>query len=547
MTAATAQQRHQIRVLRLSHSPSSFRQGDPARLRAGFAAIVAKMAVIPLLASFGLCGAAHSSARLDQAYFPVSVLVSSISTHYVAANGNDGGPGTADQPWATLNHAAEQAKPGDTILVRGGHYVLKSQVQLRNSGRPHAWITFLGSPGEKVVLDAAQVPRSSLVKNGLDNGALQIEDAAYVRVIDLTVVNSHDAGITVRDSSNIDLINNSTNATFSSGIAVWDTVDDDGKTEHVRVIGNTITRATTWDLAPPDLPRRGEPPHEALSIGGAIDFEVAYNHIYDSDKEGIDIKGTSKRGKVHHNVVNNLARQGLYIDAWFGAIRDIAIYANVLYGCHGAGLALSVENGTFVADIDIHDNLIFDNDGSGLYFSRWGVNHERRNIQIHNNIFYHNGYGTPAKGQTYYWMTGGLYLYSANLRDITVSDNIFSGNRGFQIGYSGLYLNDYPSWSAAASAKNIQIMGNLIGGQNNVGTPIESGGDPHDQVKIYAVNGRRPIFGNPLFKDSANGDFALRPGSPAPAARIIPVGAADLWWKQSFPPRLFRSNFGRLN
>ena len=46
-----------------------------------------------------------------------------------------------------------------------------------------------------------------------------------------------------------------------------------------------------------------EPPHEALSIGGAVDFEVAYNHVYDSDKEGIDIKETSKRGKVHHNLV----------------------------------------------------------------------------------------------------------------------------------------------------------------------------------------------------------------------------------------------------
>ena len=469
----------------------------------------------------------------------------------MATNGSDGGPGTVDRPWATINYAAKQAKPGDTIVVRGGHYVLNGQVQLHNSGRPDTWVTYLGYPGEKVLLDAEQIPRSSLVKNGLDNGAVQIEDAAFVRVINLTVINSHDAGITVRDSSNIDLINNSTDGTFSSGIAVWDTAHDDGSTKHIRVIGNTITKATTWNLAPPDLPRRGEPPHEALSIGGAIDFEVAYNHIYDSDKEGIDIKETSKHGKVHHNVVNNLARQALYIDAWFGAIRDISIYANVLYGCHGAGLALSAENGKSVADVDIHDNLIFDNDGSGLYFSRWGVNHERRNIRIHNNIFYHNGYGAPANGQTYYWMTGGLYLYSTNLRDIVIRNNIFTDNRGFQIGYSGLYLDDHPSWVAAASAKDIHITGNLIDGQNKIETPIESGGNPQDQVKIYAVNGRRAIFGNPLFKDPANADFTLRPGSPAVAGRIVGstfLGSSpDVWWKRGFPPRLFGSDLGRLN
>lgn len=538
---------------RANQTPSSWRPrpGNSAIqcLGARIAAIAAGIAAIPLIALFGLCGSAHSSARLDQRHIPAPVLVSDTSTHYVATNGSDGSPGTVDRPWATINYAAERAKPGDTIVVRGGHYVLNGQVQLHNSGRPDAWVTYLGYPGEKVLLDAEQIPRSSLVKNGLDNGAVQIEDAAFVRVINLTVINSHDAGITVRDSSNIDLINNSTDGTFSSGIAVWDTAHDDGRTKHIRVIGNTITKATTWNLAPPDLPRRGEPPHEALSIGGAIDFEVAYNHIHDSDKEGIDIKETSKHGKVHHNVVNNLARQALYIDAWFGAIRDISIYANVLYGCHGAGLALSAENGKSVAGINIHHNLIFDNDGSGLYFSRWGVNHERRDIQIHNNIFYHNGYGTPANGQANYWMTGGLYLYSTNLRDIIIRNNIFSDNRGFQIGYSGLYLDDYPSWVSAASAKDIQITGNLIDGQNKIETPIESGGNPHDQVKIYAVNGRRAIFGNPKFKDPANADFTLSPGSPAWAGEngTYPGSAADLWWKRSFPPRLFRSDLGRLN
>ena len=112
-----------------------------------------------------------------------------------------------------------------------------------------------------------------------------------------------------------------------------------------------------------------------------------------------------------------------------------------------------MENGDSIERLNLHNNLIFNNDGSGLYFSRWGVNNPRRNIQITSNVFYHNGYGPTKDGQTYHWQTGGLYLYSANLHDVSISKNIFSENRGFQIGYSELYLKDGRSWQDAARAK----------------------------------------------------------------------------------------------
>ena len=332
--------------------------------------------------------------------------MSPTKTYFVAVYGSDTEPGTQSQPWATINHAAEQAKPGDTIIVRGGQYVLLTQVRPRNSGRPDAWITYLGYPGEKPIFDARRITLSSMRKGPLDNGAFQVEHLSYVRVINLTVIYSHDAGFTVRDSSHIDLINNSTRETFSSGIAVWDTRHDGESTEHIRLLGNSITRANTWKMAPPDLPHGGEQPQEAISVGGAVDFEVAYNHVYDSDKEGIDIKETSQHGRVDHNLVDHVARQGVYVDAWFGRITGIDVFSNVIHDCHGAGLVLSVENGRSVSNVNIHNNLIFNNDGTGLLFSRWGVNNLRRNIQIENNVFYHNGYGAPANAQTYYWITG---------------------------------------------------------------------------------------------------------------------------------------------
>jgi parallel beta-helix repeat protein len=499
-----------------------------------------------LLTCPGFSGSTVSPALAKEKSELNNVIVEHGAMYVVAVNGSDKGPGTPALPWATINHAAEQAEAGDTVVVRGGYYVLSAQVRPSNSGRSDAWITFIGYPGEKPILDADLVPRSSLFQGGLDNGAFQIEGVSHVRVANLTVINSRDAGFTVRDSSNIDLINNSTEGTFSSGIAVWDTSHEGKRTAHIRILGNTITKATTWDLAPPDVPRRGVAQQEALSIGGAVDFEVAYNHVYGSDQEGIDIKETSKRGKVHHNLANNVGGQGIYIDAWFGTLSDIEVYSNVIHDCK-AGLILSVENGKSVEKVKIHNNLVFNNVGSGLLFSRWGVDNTRWNVEIYNNVFYHNGHGRPSAGQAYYWITGGLYLYSANVREISISKNIFADNRGFQIGYSELFLKGSRSWQAVAREKQIKIVGNLVDGSNTIESPIQSGGAPSDRVNIYAVAGDQPIFGDPLFKDPANQDFSLRRGSPAALGRYAgayaPGQSSKLWWKQAFPPGLVRARY----
>jgi len=134
-------------------------------------------------------------------------------------------------------------------------------------------------------------------------------------------------------------------------------------------------------------------------------------------------------------------------------------------------------------------------------------------------------------------MTGGLYLYSSNLRDITIKKNIFSKNRAFQIGYSELYLQNSETWKRAAREKNIVITKNLIDPFDAASSPIESGGAPIDKVKIYPVNGEHAIFGDPKFKDPTADDFTLQSGSPAVVGGVA-VGAypfrakANLWWNQ---------------
>jgi hypothetical protein len=450
--------------------------------------------------------------------FTIAIFSSaSAHTFFVSPNGDDSRSGSKSEPWATVNHAANLAGPGDEILIRGGRYVLSSQISVRNPGRSDAWITFQAYPGEKPILDAHLVSRTD---EHLNNGAFQIERVSFIRTANLFVIDSQDAGFTVRDSTHVDLINNSTAGTYSSGIAIWSTNHDNRAAEYIRVLGNSVSRANIGPVV------NGEAPHEAISVGGAINFEVAYNHVYDSEKEGIDIKENSKFGMVHHNLVENIARQCIYLDAWYGELSDIQVFSNALHDCHSAGIVLSVEQGLLMKNIKIHDNIVFKNYGSGLLFSFWGANNLRQNIEISRNIFYKNGFGPPSDGQEYFWITGGIYLATGSIINVSIFDNVLSENKGFQIGYSAALLKKYLTWMNLVSSQHLTIAFNLVDGLSSVDAPIRGGGLPADRVMIFGTLGDRPTMGKPSFKDPDNEDFS-RPGRP-----LVP------WWKTDYPPRI---------
>lgn len=62
--------------------------------------------------------------------------------------GSDGNEGSASSPFASLEHAARQARPGDTIFVRGGRCAAKFEIDVRASATNPVVITRL--PGERV-------------------------------------------------------------------------------------------------------------------------------------------------------------------------------------------------------------------------------------------------------------------------------------------------------------------------------------------------------------------------------------------------------------
>lgn len=476
-------------------------------------------------------------------------------TYYVAPNGSDAGDGSLAKPWATPQQAAAQAQAGDTVYLRAGTYALTEPLRLANSGTESAWITWSAYPRARVVLDAQAVqvsPPSGKPPFSQDQGAVQIENLAYIKLQRLEVINSHNAGITVRNSHHIRLSNNTTQQTFSSGIGVWNSQD-------IKVLGNTVINANNLKLE--GFPYKdSEAPHEAISLGGAQRFEVAYNHVHHGHKEGIDIKESSQRGRVHHNYIHDMPRQGLYIDSWGSLLESVEMDSNVVHDCRGAGFALSAEGeGAIARDISLHHNLIYNNWGTGILFSTWGNDGPRENIKIYNNTVHHNGFGKPNPGEQYHWITGGLYLFSDRLQDVEIHHNSFSDNTGFQIGYRDRYLQpnakskksdpkpplDSPQAIAAIfSQKGISIRQNRIAGPNSATTPIYAGWGPDNYANIYGFDGARQYgaLWPPDYQDPSSGNFYAR--ATLHEANYGALSAADaksdraFWWKNNFPPSL---------
>lgn len=84
--------------------------------------------------------------------------------YYIAPDGNDEtGDGSIDHPWMNLQHAVNQAKPGDAIICRGGRYHFttrdgsgKLTVRIKSSGTADAPITIRNYEGETPIFDFEQ-------------------------------------------------------------------------------------------------------------------------------------------------------------------------------------------------------------------------------------------------------------------------------------------------------------------------------------------------------------------------------------------------------
>ena len=73
--------------------------------------------------------------------------------YYVSPDGDDDGPGSQAQPWASFQFAADSIQPGNTVCFREGAYIVEDAIQVIQSGVANSPILFIAYPGERPILD----------------------------------------------------------------------------------------------------------------------------------------------------------------------------------------------------------------------------------------------------------------------------------------------------------------------------------------------------------------------------------------------------------
>ena len=422
----------------------------------------------------------------------------------VSPTGSDSASGTMEAPFATIQKACEEARAGDTVTIRGGVYTVAEQVIPLNSGTPDAWIVYRSYPGEKAIIDGRRVQqlkdeKGLIAFSRMTAGIVHIENVSYIKWQDITVRNSYAAGFIVKGgfrntfdpekkspTYKIVLENCTSERSHNSGIGIW-------YADSVLVKGCEIIGANDNDYRVRGVPKRGEAPHEALSVCGARWFEICYNHLHDCHKEGIDVKEVSRHGTVHHNLVHDIPRQAYYADAWFGLLEDIEFYENIAYNsCWG--FAISVEGkDSELRNIRIHHNLVYNMQGSGVLFGMWGGNLHRSDIHIYNNTFYNCGSPNIFSGGV-----GTINILSQNFKDVYIYRNICDKGWDYEFGFNA----PIEGLKKSLKEKNFVAKENLVEGLK--GRPSRVG--QFDAfVREYIPEGNK--IGAPLYRDELGFDF----------------------------------------
>jgi len=462
------------------------------------------------------------------------------SSFYVSTAGNDKSPGTQAQPWRTVQHAADTARAGSTVNVRGGVY--EERVSINASGNASdGFITFRSYPGETAILDAGH-----LVPEGR-SGILTIHNQSYVRIQGLEIRNYHTAehrlaplGISVMGSgTHIELLHNNVHHIEQNfqgrdapgrggngfGIAVYGTDANTPITELV-IDGNEVHHLKTGSS-------------ESLVVNGNVThFRITHNTVHDNNNIGIDVIGfertapnpavdQARDGLVSENLVYNITSRGnpaygneqnsdgIYVD---GGTR-VVIERNVLHDVD-FGIELASEHkGRATSYITARNNLIYHTHTAGV--SIGGYDPERGRTEhciVSNNTLYEND--TSATGS-------GEFQMQYNMQDDVFKNNIvyagarclISVNKSAPAGNTAPVSVDYNLYYCASGAKASEWKGSSATVKGFEQYVQSSGNDRHSR------------FSDPRFVDTASANFHLRPDSPAIAAGTtagLSVGEKDL-------------------
>ncbi|MDO9255632.1 MAG: T9SS type A sorting domain-containing protein [Bacteroidales bacterium] len=123
----------------------------------------------------------------------------SAKNYIAAVNGTSAGTGTLDSPY-DIPTAISIAIAGDTVYIRGGHYMLNAQISLSKGGTATEYLSIFAYPGdERPVLDFYNRGYSGTNSSG-ERGIQVSQDYYYVYGLDITCAG--DNGMHIKSSHN---------------------------------------------------------------------------------------------------------------------------------------------------------------------------------------------------------------------------------------------------------------------------------------------------------------------------------------------------------
>lgn len=276
-----------------------------------------------------------------------SIQGTSSIDYYVAPRGNDGWDGSAQRPWATLQHAAEKATPGAAIHVASGNY--SGALVTSRSGMPLARIRFISDKQWGAAISSS------------GSRATWVNDGDFVDIVGFDVSGDGAIGILNR-GSNVRVIGNHVHDIPAAGC--------DGNGGAGILNGNY--RASDDDVIGNVVHDIGEPKKSCARVHGIYHSNrrgrILNNISYNNEGYGIHLWHAATDVIIANNLIFNNRHGGMVVgagDAPFSGlpqnpadhvlvVNNIVVYNHNRYGIEELGV--TGPNNTFI------NNLVYEND-----------------------------------------------------------------------------------------------------------------------------------------------------------------------------------------
>jgi hypothetical protein len=299
---------------------------------------------------------------------------------HVSTSGSDGNPGTANQPWRTLNYAATRLRAGEAAYVHAGTYSERVSIGSSSAdGTASAPISLMGAPGEaKPIIRGGDSKTGAMLRlqrrywvvsgfniqaAGSQTHGVRFEGARNTVVSDTEVSGGTGPSAVVfyAGASDIGFLNNKVHD------YTWSGKDSHGMLVLPDTARILIQGTESWANGGDSFQCQGT--DTATGSAHPTDILLENNRFHEDRENAVDIKTcdrvTLRGNKFYGYRPTSTAPQGAAVVMHYSA-RRILMEGNRLWN-NGRGLSLG---GNMilrepVTDVIVRRNLVFDASTSG--------------------------------------------------------------------------------------------------------------------------------------------------------------------------------------